>query len=196
MHGAWNAGWICPLAYGQLWTCIMISIKTGGLHPTVMKETPLSEPPLQTTTTSSRRPPLAASAQVIKRSNLKKSGEKGENFLDCILSKLMLTLGSAKFQINCDCQLTFGISRLLLVSNIFPAFNRRHTDAEILNSGAGAPIPTSGETQLILLTKMWFLTKMPVSWIIHSRPPRLMLLFVTKQFLNSPFKGVVNICPI
>lgn len=54
-------------AFGQLWTCIMISIKTEGLRPTVMKETPLSDPPLQTTTASSGRPPLAASAQVIKK---------------------------------------------------------------------------------------------------------------------------------
>lgn len=56
-------------AFGQLWTYIMISIKKEGLRPTMMKETPLSEPPLQTTTSSSRLP-LAASAQVIKRSNL------------------------------------------------------------------------------------------------------------------------------
>lgn len=54
----------------------MISIKAERLCPTVMKETPVSEPPLQTTTTSSRRPPLAATAQVIKRSNLLKKEEK------------------------------------------------------------------------------------------------------------------------
>lgn len=48
----------------------MISIKAPRLCPTVMKETPVSEPPLQTAPTSSRRPPLAATAQVIKRSNL------------------------------------------------------------------------------------------------------------------------------
>lgn len=42
-----------PFAFGQLWTCIMISIKAPRLRPTVMKETPVSEPPLQTTTTSS-----------------------------------------------------------------------------------------------------------------------------------------------
>lgn len=70
----------------------MISIKTEGLRPTVMKETPLSEPPLQTTTASSGSPPLAASAQVIKRSNLKKKARE-ENFLVCIVSKLLLTLG-------------------------------------------------------------------------------------------------------
>lgn len=57
-------------AFKQLWTCIMISIKAVGLCPTVMKETPVSEPPLETTTTSPRRPPLAATAQVIKISNL------------------------------------------------------------------------------------------------------------------------------
>lgn len=45
----------------------MISIKAASLRPTVMKETPVSEPPLQTTTTSSPRPPLAATAQVIKK---------------------------------------------------------------------------------------------------------------------------------
>lgn len=56
-----------PFAFRQLWTCIMISIKAESLRPTVMKETPVSEPPLQTTTTSSRRPPLAATAQVIKK---------------------------------------------------------------------------------------------------------------------------------
>lgn len=40
----------------------MISIKERRLCPTVMKETPVSEPPLQTTTTSSSSLPLAATA--------------------------------------------------------------------------------------------------------------------------------------
>lgn len=61
-----------PFAFRQLWTCIMISIKAERLRPTVMKETPVSEPPLQTTTTSSRRPPLAATAQVIKKDQILK----------------------------------------------------------------------------------------------------------------------------
>lgn len=51
-----------PFTFGQLWTCIMISIKERRLCPTVMKETPVSEPPLQTTTTSSSSLPLAATA--------------------------------------------------------------------------------------------------------------------------------------
>lgn len=55
----------------------MISIKAESLRPTVMKETPVSEPPLQTTTTSPRRPPLAATAQVIKKiKSRKKKGKK------------------------------------------------------------------------------------------------------------------------
>lgn len=54
----------------------MISIKAESLRPTVMKETPVSEPPLQTTTTSPRRPPLAATAQVIKKIKSQKKGKK------------------------------------------------------------------------------------------------------------------------
>lgn len=65
-----------PFAFRQLWTCIMISIKAERLCPTVMKETPVSEPPLQTTTTSSRRPPLAATAQVIKKKQKQKTREE------------------------------------------------------------------------------------------------------------------------
>lgn len=77
----------------------MISIKTEGLRPTVMKETPLSDPPLQTTTASSGRPPLAASAQVIKRSNLKK--KKGQE------EKTSLTVHSFKVSVD------FGVSKIL-----------------------------------------------------------------------------------
>lgn len=66
-----------PFGFRQLWTCIMISIKAESPRPTVMKETPVSEPPLQTTTTSSWRPPLAATAQVIKKDQIfKKKGKR------------------------------------------------------------------------------------------------------------------------
>ena len=61
-----------PFAFGPLWTYIMISIKAKRLCPTVMKETPVSEPPLQTTTTSSCGAPLAATAQLIKDQIFKK----------------------------------------------------------------------------------------------------------------------------
>lgn len=142
-----------PFAFGQLWTCIMISIKTEGPCPTVMKETPLSEPPLQTTNTSSRRPPLAPSAQVIKRSNLKKKREGRKLPRLRIVSKLLLTLGSVKFQINFGSQLTFAIHMLFYVSNIIP------NSAEGIitrNHQTGAPIPTCGKTQLILsISESW-----------------------------------------
>lgn len=88
--------------FGQLWTCIMISIKAQRLCPTVMKETPVSEPPLQTTTTSSSRPPLAATAQVIKRSNLLKKRRKTP--WPCIVWRVLLTFG-----VNCTSNVTANL---------------------------------------------------------------------------------------
>lgn len=92
----------------------MISIKAESLRPTVMKETPVSEPPLQTTTTSSRRPPLAATAQVIKKikSREKKRKRKGEGKTPKSQKvwKLLMSLGLTELQINWTWQMTVIIT--------------------------------------------------------------------------------------
>lgn len=93
-----------PFAFRQLWTCIMISIKAESLGPTVMKETPVSEPPLQTTTTSPRRPPLAATAQVIKkiksREKKKKRTEEEKLPSHRKFGSYWMSLGLTELQIN------------------------------------------------------------------------------------------------
>lgn len=91
----------------------MISIKAESLRPTVMKETPVSEPPLQTTTTSSQRPPLAATAQVIKKiksleKKKKKVGRKTPKPQK--VWKLLMSLGLTELQINFSWQMTVIIT--------------------------------------------------------------------------------------